>query len=91
MPTLLRRLSEIGIDFKDLDTSTTPLEDIFVDLVDGRRETSAAINISGVWAIYRSEMAAHAAHDSAERGDAGDHHRALFRGLRRGDRLSHPE
>ena len=26
-------LSEIGVDFKDLDTSTTTLEDIFVDLV----------------------------------------------------------
>jgi len=33
VPTLLRRLSEIGVDFKDLDTSATTLEDIFVDLV----------------------------------------------------------
>jgi ABC-2 type transport system ATP-binding protein len=33
VPTLLRRLSEIGVDFKDLDTSSTSLEDIFVDLV----------------------------------------------------------
>jgi ABC-2 type transport system ATP-binding protein len=33
VPTLLRRLSEIGVDFKDLDTSATSLEDIFVDLV----------------------------------------------------------
>ena len=33
VPTLLRRLNEIGVDFKDLDTSTTTLEDIFVDLV----------------------------------------------------------
>jgi len=33
VPTLLRRLNEIGIHFKDLDTSTTTLEDIFVDLV----------------------------------------------------------
>ena len=33
VPTLLRRLNEIGIDFKDLDTSSTSLEDIFVDLV----------------------------------------------------------
>ena len=33
VPTLLRRLSEIGVDFKDLDTTTTTLEDIFVDLV----------------------------------------------------------
>jgi len=33
VPTLLRRLNEIGVDFKDLDTSATTLEDIFVDLV----------------------------------------------------------
>jgi ABC-2 type transport system ATP-binding protein len=33
VPTLLRRLNEIGIDFKDLETSATSLEDIFVDLV----------------------------------------------------------
>ena len=33
VPTLLRRLNEIGVDFKDLDTSSTSLEDIFVDLV----------------------------------------------------------
>ena len=33
VPMLLRRLAEIGVDFKDLDTSATTLEDIFVDLV----------------------------------------------------------
>ena len=33
VPTLLRRLTEIGIDFKDLDTGASTLEDIFVDLV----------------------------------------------------------
>ena len=33
VPTLLRRLGEIGVDFTDLDTSTSTLEDIFVDLV----------------------------------------------------------
>ena len=33
VPTLLRRLSELGVDFKDLETTTTSLEDIFVDLV----------------------------------------------------------
>ncbi|MEO8779234.1 MAG: ABC transporter ATP-binding protein, partial [Rhodanobacter sp.] len=31
--TLLRRLAEAGIDFKDLKTSQSSLEDIFVDLV----------------------------------------------------------
>ena len=34
--------------------------------------------------------AAHPAHDSAERRDAGDHHRALFHRVRRGDRRAHP-
>ena len=33
VPTLLRRLGELGVDFKDLDTSTSSLEDIFVDLI----------------------------------------------------------
>jgi ABC-2 type transport system ATP-binding protein len=34
IPRLLRRLGEMGIDFKDLDTSRTSLEDIFVSLVE---------------------------------------------------------
>ncbi|HEX5032891.1 MAG TPA: multidrug ABC transporter ATP-binding protein, partial [bacterium] len=33
IPLLLRRLGELGIDFKDLQTSQSSLEDIFVDLV----------------------------------------------------------
>jgi ABC-2 type transport system ATP-binding protein len=33
---LLRRLSEHGIDFKDLQTSESSLEEIFVSLVRGR-------------------------------------------------------
>jgi ABC-2 type transport system ATP-binding protein len=33
VPTLLRRLDELRIDFKDLETTSTSLEDIFVDLV----------------------------------------------------------
>jgi ABC-2 type transport system ATP-binding protein len=33
IPSLLRRLSDLGIAFKDLDTSKSSLEDIFVDLV----------------------------------------------------------
>jgi ABC-2 type transport system ATP-binding protein len=34
--SLLRRLDEAGIQFKDLQTSQSSLEDIFVDLVSGR-------------------------------------------------------
>jgi ABC-2 type transport system ATP-binding protein len=36
MPSLLRRLGELGIGFKDLATSQSSLEDIFVDLVSDR-------------------------------------------------------
>ena len=33
IPALLRRLSELGIGFTDLQTRQSSLEDIFVDLV----------------------------------------------------------
>jgi ABC-2 type transport system ATP-binding protein len=33
IPVLLRRLGEIGVDFIDLETSTSTLEDIFVGLI----------------------------------------------------------
>jgi ABC-2 type transport system ATP-binding protein len=36
IPALLRRMSELGIGFKDLDTSQSSLEDIFVGLVHAR-------------------------------------------------------
>ena len=39
IPSLLRKLSDMGIAFKDLDTSKSSLEDIFVDLVE-RRDAS---------------------------------------------------
>ena len=34
IPALLRRLGELDIDFKDLDTERSSLEDIFVSLVE---------------------------------------------------------
>ena len=34
---LLRRLGELGIDFKDLHSSESSLEEIFVNLVKGRK------------------------------------------------------
>ncbi|MGO8797654.1 MAG: ABC transporter ATP-binding protein [Roseiarcus sp.] len=34
IPALLRRLGELGVDFTDLDTARSSLEDIFVSLVD---------------------------------------------------------
>jgi ABC-2 type transport system ATP-binding protein len=36
IPSFLRRLAELGIAFKDLETSKSSLEDIFVDLVGDR-------------------------------------------------------
>lgn len=36
IPSLLRKLAELGIGFKDLDTSKSSLEDIFVDLVEAK-------------------------------------------------------
>jgi ABC-2 type transport system ATP-binding protein len=38
VPTLLRRLSDLGIGFKDLNTSQSSLEEIFVSLVSNREE-----------------------------------------------------
>jgi ABC-2 type transport system ATP-binding protein len=37
IPSLLRRLAELGVAFKDLETSKSSLEDIFVDLVETKR------------------------------------------------------
>lgn len=38
VPTLLRRISDLGIGFKDLNTRQSSLEDIFVSLVTERKE-----------------------------------------------------
>jgi ABC-2 type transport system ATP-binding protein len=42
IPSLLRKLSELHIGFKDLETSKSSLEDIFVDLVANDRAEQAA-------------------------------------------------
>ncbi len=41
IPSLLRKLNELGIGFNDLETSKSSLEDIFVDLVHERQEKAA--------------------------------------------------
>ena len=51
--------------------------------------SASAFNRHGVWAIYSFEMARALRTLLAEPGDAGDHHLALLRRLRRGDRLAH--
>jgi ABC-2 type transport system ATP-binding protein len=40
IPSLLRKLSDLGIAFKDLDTSKSSLEDIFVDLVEHKEASN---------------------------------------------------
>ena len=41
VPTLLKRLGELGIEYKDLNTRQSSLEDIFVDLVSDRNDVAA--------------------------------------------------
>ena len=41
IPSLLRKLGDLHIGFKDLETSKSSLEDIFVDLVEQDREVAA--------------------------------------------------
>jgi len=40
IPSLLRKLAELGIGFKDLETSKSSLEDIFVDLVEHKEQAA---------------------------------------------------
>jgi ABC-2 type transport system ATP-binding protein len=40
IPSLLRKLSDMGVAFKDLDTSKSSLEDIFVDLVEAKQASN---------------------------------------------------
>jgi ABC-2 type transport system ATP-binding protein len=43
IPSLLRRMSDMGIGFKDLHTRESSLEDIFVNLVSDRSASDYAI------------------------------------------------
>jgi hypothetical protein len=74
-----------GIDFKDLHTEQSSLEDIFVSLVRTANEHSHAIR-----AIYRFEMARTGAR-WAEHCLAGAVDLALLRRVRLGHRLAHGE
>jgi ABC-2 type transport system ATP-binding protein len=47
IPSLLRRLGEIGIGFKDLSTSQSSLEEIFVNLVSDGSHAAAHAGQSG--------------------------------------------
>jgi ABC-2 type transport system ATP-binding protein len=45
IPSLLRRLGELGIGFKDLNTRQSSLEDIFVDLVHQRGDAGSSAGV----------------------------------------------
>jgi hypothetical protein len=47
IPSLLRRLGELGIEFKDLQTRQSSLEDIFVSLVSEREPTNTSSPLAG--------------------------------------------
>jgi ABC-2 type transport system ATP-binding protein len=47
IPSLLRRLGDLGIGFKDLNTRQSSLEEIFVSLVSERADTAQAAGGSG--------------------------------------------
>ena len=57
VPSLLRKMSDLGIGFKDLHTKQSSLEDIFVSLVHEHARRGMTFNLHGTWAIYRFEMA----------------------------------
>ena len=78
-----RDLAKPGIEFKDLQTQQSSLEDIFVNLV-------RVMNLHAIRAIYMFEMA-RASHADAEHRLAGDLDLAVLRGVRRGDRVADPE
>ena len=55
--SLMRRLAELGIAYKDLSTHQSSLEDIFVELVHRPEPGAGGMNVHGIAAIYRFEMA----------------------------------
>ncbi len=81
---LLTDLNKAGIRFRDLQTTQSSLEDIFVG--SGER---AAMNWRAVLGDLPLRDGAHRAHHLAEHRLAGALDLALFRGVRRGDRLAH--
>ena len=84
---LLRRLNERGIDFKDLHTEESSLEDIFVSLVRVRRANERPRDPRH---LHLRDVA-HLPHHLPEHRHAGDHHLAVFRGVWIGHRLAHGE
>jgi energy-coupling factor transporter ATP-binding protein EcfA2 len=81
---LLRRLQDAGIDFKDLHTSESSLEEIFVSLVQG-----AAMNLARDPRDLPLRDGAHLPHHGREPRLAGADHLAVLHRVRRGDRLAH--
>ena len=76
-----RRPGRAGIRFKDLQTTQSSLEDIFVSLREGRRNERPRDPRD-----LQVRDGAHRPHADAEHHLAGDLDRALLRRVRRGDR-----
>ncbi len=74
--------------YKDLSTHQSSLEDIFVELVHRQRE-AAAMNGHGICRDLQVRDGALGPHPVAEPDHPGDHHLALFRGVRVGARQPH--
>ena len=85
--SLMRRLRDLGIGYKDLSTHQSSLEDIFVELVHQPEEPRHERPRHRRHLPVRN--GALGAHLVAEPDHAGDHHRALFRGVRLGARQPH--
>ena len=83
--TLLAALAEAGIRFKDLSTTQSSLEEIFVSLVQEVR-----MNWHAVHAIYSLRDGAHVPHDRAEHRRPRALDVAVLRRVRLGHRLAHP-
>ena len=83
--SLMRRLTDLGIAYKDLSTRQSSLEDIFVELVHGgaRERTRELARHCGDLSLRNGALEADA---MAKPDYSGDHDGALFRRVRLGPR-----
>ena len=57
IPALLRRLGELGVDYKDLDTPRARWRISSSTSSERAAMNASTVNLNGIWAIYRGEMA----------------------------------
>ena len=85
-PRLMRRLTDLGIAYKDLSTHQSSLEEIFVELVHGVRAQERRMNRPRHRRHLPLRNGALEAHAVAEPDHAGDYDGPLFRRFRLGAR-----